>query len=303
MKFLIIVALILVAGPTPQGTRHPEKRVIQGNGTSNTDNAAKAARDEQNANNQALRTVRDDVIRIEQEIQAQKLQATASNASEEISVQRKLARYTKWLVFVGGLQFVALVAQAFLFWRTLIAVTKQAGIMDAQARTMDAQLAISQPRLNIDEVFAVGFEENQLPVLFVKIVNSGLVAAENVSVSVEVEFINPVKYPRDQVMMIPAKGTRDCHIRFGTTLSNDILRRLDRENLPLRIRGHVGWNNELKQYCYKYNPWPSDQPRPRGFPLFVPCDFDINIMAGVTVEAKSNFAAVTMLGTPPSTPK
>lgn len=68
----------------------------------------------------------------------------------ESSGEQKLVAFTLWLVVVGGLQFVALIVQAFVFWRTLRAVQSQVRVMETGGNdTHDlAQQAVKQTALN-----------------------------------------------------------------------------------------------------------------------------------------------------------
>jgi hypothetical protein len=56
----------------------------------------------------------------------------AAEHSADIEIQGKLARFTFWLVVVGGLQFIALIAQAVVFYRTLRAINRQVSEMQEQ---------------------------------------------------------------------------------------------------------------------------------------------------------------------------
>src|SRR6267143_298591 len=61
--------------------------------------------------------------------------------SEEIETQRKLVEFTKWLAVVGALQFLALIVQAVVFWRTL----RQ--MRDTAKRELRAYVCISEARV------------------------------------------------------------------------------------------------------------------------------------------------------------
>ena len=82
--------------------------------------------------------------------------------------------------------------------------------------TLKTQVDVTQPRLHIDCVRAANFENGQSPVFFVKIINSGIIAAQNVTISMEAG-IDPgrtVRYQKEQSITIPADDSRECFIRF-----------------------------------------------------------------------------------------
>src|ERR1700690_3125664 len=60
------------------------------------------------------------------------VKSVTTHANDDTEVQRKLVRFTFWLVLVGGLQFVALVAQGIVFFFTLRAINSQALEMQQQ---------------------------------------------------------------------------------------------------------------------------------------------------------------------------
>ncbi len=169
------------------------------------------------------------------------------------------------LVAVGGVA-------AFAALRTLKDIKRQADIMESYTK----------PSLHIDGVRVIEFQAGHQPIFFVKVINSGLTVAENVSISIKVAFADSTsEYHQDQVMTIPAHEGRECFIVTALQLDGNVMRGFDRDNEPLCISGHVVWNEETTQYCYKYNPWPFDAPRPQDLPLFVTCDFDPRRAVGI----------------------
>jgi hypothetical protein len=66
----------------------------------------------------------------------------AAQSSEDIEIQRRLVEFTKWLAIVGALQFLALIVQAVVFWRTLRAVRTQVDLMGVHAKHLE-NLAIA----------------------------------------------------------------------------------------------------------------------------------------------------------------
>ncbi len=77
----------------------------------------------------------------------------------------------------------------------------------------------------------------------------------------------------------------------GTGKQIDKLTGLNQGTVQMRISGYVKRDKETIDYCYKYNPWPSDN-RPQGLPRFVPCDFDTS----VNVDIEVNAATMTFSG-------
>jgi len=77
------------------------------------------------------------------------INSSAGKPAEDAELQRKLVRFTFWLVIVGGLQVLALIVQAFVFWRTLRAINGQLELMRSAGQdTHDlAQQAVRQTDL------------------------------------------------------------------------------------------------------------------------------------------------------------
>jgi len=197
------------------------------------------------------------------------------------------------LVFIGILGFWAAM-------RTLNTIKRQADITDSSTR----------PSLHIDGVRVIEFQAGHQPIFFVKITNSGLVAAESVSISMKVALADSTcEYQQDQVMTIPAQGGRECFIVTGLVLDSDVMRGFDRENKTLCISGHAIWNGKTIEYCYKYNPWPFDAPRPQDLPPFVTCDFDARRAVGIAATIMGHASMQAFSGnlgarkiTPPKEP-
>jgi len=119
-----------------------------------------------------------------------------------MEIQRKLAKFTKYLVWVGALQFVALILQAVVFYRTLRQIDRQAGIMDghsqhlkdlataasnnALAASLNAQAVINAERpwvsVNVKQLF------NNTRVLNFEMTNEGRTPAEIISYVVKWQF-------------------------------------------------------------------------------------------------------------------
>jgi hypothetical protein len=68
----------------------------------------------------------------------------SNQSAEDAEIQRKLAKYTWWLVIVGAVQFAALIAQAIVFWFTL----RQ--MRDTSRRQLRAYLGISESAVKLE---------------------------------------------------------------------------------------------------------------------------------------------------------
>ena len=154
----------------------------------------------------------------------------------------------------------------------------------------------TQPRLHVDRVRAAWFEVGQRPVFFVKVINSGIVAAKNVSIRMKAEFAgSTIQHNSDQVIVIPANSWRESFIVSPISLDAVVLTGCNSGTILLRVSGYIAWGNEKPtEYCYKYYPWPFHQPRPRGLRHFVPCDFDTTITVGTEVKAMMNPMTATL---------
>jgi hypothetical protein len=191
------------------------------------------------------------------------------------------------LVGVGLITFIAIAYQACEMRKATDAMRESTGAVNRQADVMENQFAIMQPRLHVEGVRAGFFKEGQQPFFFVKIMNSGVVAAESVAISIKVEIgnSNTVQYPRDPVILIPGNSSRELPIRSSILLDKARLAEFDSGKVSLRISGHVIWNQKTIEYCYKY--WPLD-PRPKNLRRFVPCDFYTGITIGLAITANAN---------------
>jgi hypothetical protein len=282
MKLLILIAFISMAVPAPQSSRPKSKRVVKKINSADTHPAAEANKKQENSENQTIQTILSVVTQIQQ-IQTQVQNATAKQQAQENDIQGKLVAYTGWLVAAGFIQAIALFLTA---W------------------TIKRQVALTQPRLHVDGIRVDWLKENHEPVFFVKIMNSGVIAAEKVAIQVKVELAGSViRYARDQVITIPANGIRECPFPSRTPINAVLLAEFENGSALLRVSGHITWDKQETEYCYKYYPWPSKLPRPGGLPSFVPCDFDTNITADVTAAVKGTAAVIATLGTTPPTPK
>jgi hypothetical protein len=167
--------------------------------------------------------------------------------------------------------------------KMLDGIKEQAAIMRQQVSNSAEQLRLMEGGVHIDSVrTAAELAESSMQVFFVTVVNAGL-TARRVSMTMEVDITgNTTRYQGSLAMMVPANGTRDFFITSHVGISADLLQRLDGDTL--RVRGRITWDNKTEDYCYKYNRCPLPV-APKGFPQFVPCDFDTS--KAVSVSAGS----------------
>ena len=184
-----------------------------------------------------------------------------------VNLALAIAILTGLLVLIGG--FGVRAAN-----RTLKAIERQANLMAG--------------RVHVDSVRAVNLEIGKVPVIFVKIRNSGMVAAE-VFVSARAEHPGgAVELKKDQRIVIPANDWRESFLPTSIILTEDLLNKLNGGEGVLRVSGNVKWNQETMQYCYKYFAWTYGD-RPDGVPSFVPCDFE----PGLAIEASGKSAGLS----------
>jgi hypothetical protein len=69
----------------------------------------------------------------EQKIQAPRNERSEQQVQEDIDIQGKLAKFTKYLVVVGALQLLTLIGQAVVFYLTLNQIDRQANLMGLHA--------------------------------------------------------------------------------------------------------------------------------------------------------------------------
>jgi len=148
------------------------------------------------------------------------------------------------LVGIGGI-IVALRTLNWLKTQTR-AVERQANLMERQANLMERQVTLTEPRLHVDCVRAAAFTNGQSPVFFVRVINSGIIAAENVAISMEAETEDgiTVRNLNDQVITVPAGGWRECFIRSNMVLDGNQLAAYDSRAKPLRVSGHIKWSDK-----------------------------------------------------------
>src|ERR1017187_982249 len=102
MRGLLLAALaigiwVLLVSPK---AGQPESRVVQDNGTTNTEKNTKSNQNQQSTENEAIDGILAQEVLIQQQ-NAQVLKAEADQTNQEIAVEGKLVKYTWWLVIVG----------------------------------------------------------------------------------------------------------------------------------------------------------------------------------------------------------
>src|SRR5258708_963918 len=111
-----------------------------------------------------------------------------ANNSEDIETQRKLVEFTKWLAIVGGLQFLALIVQAIVFWRTLHQVKAQANLMRVHADHLENLVVASKANAEAARNNAIATKDSA----------SALINSERAWVMAEIE--------RDRGKCVSGKG-------------------------------------------------------------------------------------------------
>jgi hypothetical protein len=256
MKVILPIALIIF-GFAQQAAKLPESKGVPKSERSQISN--QTSRADENKNEVPNVSVSSNTL--SQDIHT-------AQTDENIRIQGKLVTFTGLLVLVGFLQVAVVIWQACIYKR--------------QERIMAEQLALTQPRLHIEGVRPIEFEPGRMPIFFIKIRNSGMVGADKVSVRMIFTLDDSaVEYSHDQILTIPANDARECFIHSRTMLTETTIRRLNANEIVLRISGSVIWEGKTIEYCYKYNRWGFDEPRPIDFPLFVACNFDTSVSIAV----------------------
>jgi hypothetical protein len=124
MKQLARTPLTLAVGImlAPQGSGQPEKGIAQNGGKAIAQKRQPRARPQQSAEQQAINSLESEVSEIRKQL-AEQHQLTqeleTAKTEQDVAIQKELVKYTRWLVIVGFIQFIALIVQAFVFWLTL----------------------------------------------------------------------------------------------------------------------------------------------------------------------------------------
>jgi len=123
-----------------------------------------------------------------QQAHTDSLNATESNKDEEIEIQKKVSSYTGWLVLVGSIQFLALVTQAIVFYRTL----RQ--MQDTDKRQLRAYLCVDNARIK--------FYSPTLPEAIVTLKNCGKTPAYGAKYQIHL-WVGPHPLPKNTILPTP----------------------------------------------------------------------------------------------------
>lgn len=137
---LIFVGIISVA----HASRQPEQRIVQSRRATSAQHSQKATQTQEAATNETIQGVLSATAQTQKELTDSLNQAKAQE-NQNVTIERKLAKYTLWLVIVGVIQFVALIAQGTIFFFTLRIVKRQTRVLQRQSVSMkDAVIATRQ---------------------------------------------------------------------------------------------------------------------------------------------------------------
>jgi len=180
------------------------------------------------------------------------------------------------------------------------AAEKQVGIMGDQLKhDRDKFNTTMRPYLDVE---GVRISDSSLSpiVFFVQIANHGPVQANDVRVSIEVDYRtgSTATYSGGpHTVNIPANSSREHFIASGFTLNDEMLDQLERRDAPLVVSGVVSHEqtNYSEKYCYKWYAWPHAGNRPKGLPLFVPCEFNKARAFGLRASGAMKFGSSAKL--------
>jgi hypothetical protein len=227
-------------------------------------------------------------------------QSNGTSEAENVQVQRWIEIFTGVLASVGVLQLVVM-------FFTLRVYSRQAGIMARQADLMEGGLSVDPPRM-------INFEDGKRPSVFVKVVNSGIVPAKDVSVSLKFEIGDHTNFSSAQVITIRAGKSRKCFIPSNVALRTGDVLAIHTGEMVLRVIVSLTQPKKPKKreelHCYKFYPWPPSDTRPKGLPQFVECDFDVRTstsaiarLTGASAEARLGTVTAKAENPPTDTPK
>src|SRR5207244_4799126 len=134
--------------------------------------------------------------------------------------------YETLTLLVTGLGVLIGILVLIVYGKQLGAMRGQLTEMKAASAAAEKQLGLaSSARLHIDGIRVADFQGGLEPVFFVKIVNTGPAAAENVTVSIRVESSEGgAKYTGgEHRIMIPAHDSREYFIKWASRLNNTVV--------------------------------------------------------------------------------
>jgi hypothetical protein len=98
-------------GAHPQA--EPAQQTVKSRGTVPSKDSKKPKQEAESAESAAIRGLVEE-MRVQEQIETKNRQSETYRANQDIDIQWKLVRYTKWLALVGGLQFLALAGTAYI---------------------------------------------------------------------------------------------------------------------------------------------------------------------------------------------
>jgi hypothetical protein len=107
MRRIVMTAIAIGIWIVSVGQWQPEKWIVQADGTANAQKATASKQNQQPSENETIQRLISEELQIQQQ-NAQELQAQENRANQDIGIQRKLAKYTRALVYVGILQALVL---------------------------------------------------------------------------------------------------------------------------------------------------------------------------------------------------
>ena len=110
---LLLGAIAITIGIVPSQGSPPKERVVQSDGTANAKNAAKARQEREST---AEETIKAMLAQIQQR-NAEILAGQTKQNNQEIEIEGKLVKYTRWLVIVGALQGAVLLLTVWVIRR------------------------------------------------------------------------------------------------------------------------------------------------------------------------------------------
>jgi hypothetical protein len=156
--------LVLVIILAPQGFGQPERPRVESDSAASAQKRPTRAQGQQSAEREAVRSLTSAVAEIrhqmaEQQQLVQELKTAQAERDQDISIQRDLVRYTRWLVYVGAIQFIALIFQALIFFLTLKRIETQANLMRVHALHLENLSAAARDnavaaRANVDALIS-----------------------------------------------------------------------------------------------------------------------------------------------------
>lgn len=163
-----LISLVILLAPlivTAAGQSAPQKGVTGQKSSLKTEEAKQS-----NQNHEAAQKAAPPIAK---QVNAAVSDSQPAKGGEDIEIQRKLARYTKWLVIVGAIQFVVLIAQAAVFWFTLHAINRQTLLSsDTAQRQLRAYVCVNSALLK--------FSQPEVPEVQIHLKNSGQTPAYEV---------------------------------------------------------------------------------------------------------------------------